>query len=185
MYVNNKFAEAWSLVQKRFFFLSILQPLAFASQMVTDIIYSKKTLKTIVECLGSTNQTVINRCLSNYEANLGWFASGMLNLSFIAVFFFAFVTYCLIPKSRRKFWLQLWRKCKKRQFRKRSNDDTTERPTAETSLFPSSTVSDKAFSCEKHTRRQIARQSCDTSTKLEHTSAITPLLPSPTTSEDD
>ena len=137
---DNQIAEACALVEKRFFLLSIVLPLTAASQMVTDIIYDKKTIQTIAECLGSTNQTAINSCLSDYEENPGWFASAMINLVLPALTFVALVTYCLIPKSGRRFWSQVWDKCKKRQFRRRLHADVTEvRESEATRLFPSST----------------------------------------------
>ena len=136
----NQIAEACALVEKRFFLLSIVLPLTVASQMVTDMIYDKRTIQTIAECLGSTNQTAINSCLSDYEENPGWFASAMINLALPALTFVAFVTYCLIPMSGRRFWSQVWDKCKKRQFRRRLHADVTEvRESEATLLFASST----------------------------------------------
>ena len=131
---RREIAEAYALIQKRFFLLSIFIPLKFASQMATDIIYRGTQFS---KCF---KQMATKRCLSEYEAGTGWLAVEMLNIIFTDLCLFAFVIYCLIPKPARIFWSELWRKCKKRQFAKRCNVDTTERLSEVTRLFPSSTT---------------------------------------------
>ena len=137
-----KIVEEYALVQKRFFLLSIFIPLSFASGVATTIINSK-TLETkyanYSDCSSATNQTEVDRCISEHLPDNGWIGVS-INWILDDLCVIALVAYCLIPKSARIIWLQLWEKCKKRQFRERWRADMTERSSEVTRLFSSSST---------------------------------------------
>ena len=105
---RNETIEAYALVQKRFFLLSLLIPLTFASTMAT-IIYGKTSFKKYFKW----NQRIMDH---TYEQalNPGWIAA-LINRILTDLCALALVAYCLIPKSARALWSQIWRKCKKGQ----------------------------------------------------------------------
>ena len=151
-YKQNETVEVYSLVQKRFFLLSLLIPLSFAANMVTSTIYGKKLAEKYSVCLlGAPNGTVLERCIYDLP-DPGWVV-GLLNWTISDLCVFAIVAYFLIPKSGRVFWLKLWRKCKDRQVRQRY-DDTTECPSEVTRLFPSSSFSKELYSATENSAHE-------------------------------
>ncbi|XP_065835425.1 uncharacterized protein [Oscarella lobularis] len=142
---RNETIEAYALVQKRFFLLSLLIPLTFASTMVTTIIYDKTSFKKYSKCLNAPNQRTMDRCTYEQTLDPGWIAA-LINWILVDLCAPALVAYCLIPKSARAFWSQIWRKCKKGQLTSRRYEDTMEHPSEVSRLFPSSTSSKGLYS---------------------------------------
>ena len=135
---SQKTFEAYSLVQKRFFSLSILISLCFASFAIFSIIYAQTSIPRLGKALSSQKcSNEPQRCRSDFQeptqASLAPIAGCLLFWLCAA----AVVAYALIPKAARAYWLQLWRKCK-RQNRSVCSDNTTESSTGRTRLFSSS-----------------------------------------------
>ena len=139
--------EAYALIQKRFLSLSVLLPLTFASSMTTTIIFAEKLSRQYSKCLNVSNQRTMDLCIYEEALGPGWIPA-LINWILADLCALALVAYCLIPKSARAFWSQMRRKCKKGQPTRRRYDcdDTTERPSEVSRLFPSSTSSKGMYS---------------------------------------
>ena len=137
---RNETIEAYALVQKRFFLLSLLIPLTFASTMVTTIIYGKTSFKKYFKwnqrIMDDTYEQALDPWLDCCPNQLDPYRSMCAGLGGLLPY----------SKSARAFWSQIWRKCKKGQLTSRRYEDTMEHPSEVSRLFPSSTSSKGLYS---------------------------------------
>ncbi|XP_065835419.1 uncharacterized protein [Oscarella lobularis] len=149
---ERRIVEEYTLVQKRFFFLSLLLPLSLGSTMTTNMVYGEVYSKSAeaekvigpTGCLrGSDSPIKARQCMSKIVP-----LSGII-LTFVEFFvsdlaIIAVVAYCLMPKEARACWSQMWKKIRKRVYAR--NNENDEIPSEVTRLFSSSTSTSSQLS---------------------------------------